>query len=234
MCLLGGPARATSMNLVTDGTFVATKVSSPGGFLCANTGGSTCNSNLTDWNATCSSGGCTGTASPSSILFAGTNGSAWNGGYGLTWSGIGNAPTGGNVVAIDGGTSYDSTLSQTINGLVVGHVYLLQFYQAATQQIGETGATTEQWQVTLGGTTQTSALQNTPSQGAHPWEIVNLDFVATSTSELLSFFALGSPSNEPPVSLLADVSLQDIPEPASLALVGCGVLALGLVSRRRA
>jgi hypothetical protein len=95
------------------------------------------------------------------------------------------------------------------------------------------GATTEQWRVTLGGEAETSSLMHNASQGVVPWSQQTLDFIATSTSEVLTFLALGTPGGEPPVSLLADVSMTDIPEPASFALVGGGVLALLAARRRR-
>ena len=229
---LSGPASADTINLVTNGTFSSTSLSGTGGFLCANTGGTTCTSAVASWSATCATGGCTGTKTPSSVLFAGSNGSAWNNGSGLYWNGIGNAPLGGNVIGIDGDAQYTSVLSQSVSGLKVGETYLLQFYQAASQQTGLSGKTTEQWSVSLGGgTSQISALQNTASQSASPWTTVAMRFVANATSETLQFVALGTPAGEPPVVLLSDVSMVDIPEPAGLAVVAVGLL--GFVRMRR-
>ena len=93
--------------LVTDGTFQQTTTTSPGGYLCQVATGTVCTSQLTDWMATCSSVGCSSHASPSSILFAGTTGGAFNGGIGLYWNdaaghAIGNVPGGGNAIALDG------------------------------------------------------------------------------------------------------------------------------------
>jgi hypothetical protein len=34
-----------------------------------------------------------------------------------------------------------------------------------------------------------STLMDTPSQGAHPWELVNMSFLATASTETLSFLA---------------------------------------------
>ena len=238
LCTLAGPAAAGPINLVQNGDFTQTTVSgAAGGYLCNISGGSACTSQVTGWSATCSSGGCTGTKSPSSVMFAGTSGSAWNGGVGLYWSGIGDPPLGGNTIGIDGDSNYTSILSQSIAGLNVGQTYMLQFYQAASQQIGLSGATTEKWQVSLGGgVAQMSPVQNTPSKGASGWQQVTMSFVASATSEVLQFVALGTPTGEPPVCLLGDVSLaasvSAVPEPASLAMVGAGLLGF-LVFRRR-
>jgi len=237
LCVFGVGRPAYAGTLITDGTFVATNLASPGGFLCANgTGvGNTCTSNLTDWSGTCSSSSCVGTSTPGSLLFKGATDvsvSAWNGGMGL-YPTILNPPGGGNVVAIDGGAPYASSIFQTVSGLSIGDRYSLSFYQGAAQQSGLSGATTEQWKVTFGSTSQSSTLMNNASKGVVGWGLQTMNFIATSTSETLTFLAVGTPSGDPPVVLLADVAMSDIPEPASLALVGGGVLAL-VVSRRRA
>jgi len=238
------PARAQATNLVTDGTFLTTALTD-GGFICQNGAnvGSTCTSNLTQmvgntamtvWQATCSSNGCSGTNTPGSVLFGGATDvdvSAWNGGFGL-YPTVLNPPNGGNVLAVDGDPNYTQTISQMVTGLTVGQGYLLTFYQGAGQQDGLSGATTEKWQVSLGGTTQTSATMYNASQGVVGWNEVHFDFVATSTSELLSFVALGTPSGEPPVVLLSDVSLE-VPEPASRALLGASAVGLLMWRRRR-
>jgi hypothetical protein len=236
LCAAGlRPAAASP--LITNGSFTATSLASPGGYICQNGSGvgSTCTSNLTGWTGTCSSDGCTGSNTPASLLFAGTTNltvSAWNGGLGL-YPTIANAPGGGNVVAIDGGSQYRSSISQTVTGLKVGDSYSLAFTQGAAQQEGETGATTEQWQVTFGTRTDTSTLMNNASEGVVGWNAQSMFFIATATSETLTFLALGTPSNEPPVVLLADVALNDIPEPADVVLLAACVLGL-ITLRRRA
>jgi hypothetical protein len=230
-------AAAGPLNLVTDGTFQATSLTSPGGYICQNgsTVGNTCTSNLTDWSGTCSPASCAGSSTPASLLFAGAvdvDVGAWNGNRGL-YPTVLDPPTGGNVVAIDGGSQYRSSISQTITGLKVGDSYSLAFYQGAAQQEGDSGATTEQWQVTFGGKIDTSTLMNNASEGVVGWNAQSMFFIATSTSETLTFLALGTPSNEPPVVLLADVALTDIPEPTDYAMLGAGALGLMLLRRRR-
>jgi len=76
-------------------------------------------------------------------------GNAFSGSLGF-WVNPGASPAGGNYVAIDGDANYSRTLTQTIRGLTVGKQYSIGLYQAAAQQSGFSGATTEQWQVLLG------------------------------------------------------------------------------------
>jgi hypothetical protein len=121
----------------------------------------------------------------------------------------------GNYVGIDGDPVFQAPIFQTINGLIVGETYALEFYQAAAQQNGVAAATTEQWQVSLGGDTQNSSRMSIPGGGFWSWSVQTMDFTATSPSEVLNFMALGT--GVPPVALLADVSLNAVPEPESWA-----------------
>jgi len=234
------PAKAGPVNLITDGTFQDTQngLKSPGGYLCQNgkNAGSTCVSNLTNWTPTCSSSGCAGSSTPSSLLYINSvTGdayvNAWNGGLQL-YPTIVAPPGGSNVIAIDGGTPYAASLAQTISGFVAGNEYVLTFYQGAAQQKGFTTATTEQWKVTFGTTSQTSLLMHNAPEGVVAWNEVTMNFIATSATETLTFLAIGSPSGEPPVVLLADVDMF-LPEPASLAMLGAGMLVLIAANRRR-
>jgi hypothetical protein len=228
--------------LVTDGTFTATSLSSPGGYVCQNGSGvgNTCTSNLTDWKSTCSPASCAGSSTPGSLLFAGAtyvNFSAFNGGQGLYGNGTLKDPTGGgNVIALDGDSDYASSIYQSISGLSIGDRYSVTFMQAAAQQSGTSGATTEQWKVTLGSSSQYSTLMNNASGGVVGWNSQTLNFIATATTETLTFFSVGTPSGagEPPVVLLADISMTDINEPATFAVLGGSALAVLVARRRRA
>jgi hypothetical protein len=217
--------------------FQQTSLSSPGGLICQVQSGTTCTSNLTEWSSTCGPyGGCSPGNTPSSLLFAGPTNvdfSVWNAGKGLA-SSLVDPPTGGNVVAIDGDPNFNGSISQTITGLKVGDSYVLSFQQAAAQQMYYTSATTEQWQVTLGTHTDTSTLMHDAVQSVVGWNGQSMFFIATSTSEALTFLALGTPTNEPPVVLLADVALTEIPEPTDFALLAAGIVGLVVLRRRRA
>jgi hypothetical protein len=143
-------------------------------------------------------------------------------------------PPGGNFIESDGSSGLAFPINQTISGLTVGQSYNVSFYQAAGQEFGDSGATTEQWQVSLGSDTQFSAVMNTPSEGVFPWEPQTLSYTASSTSEVLSFLAVGS-GGVPPIVFLDGVDMEaNVPEPsAGLLLAGVGtVIAIGRLGRR--
>jgi len=167
-----------------------------------------------------------------SLLFPNTNGSAFNCNCGLDGT-VANPPDGDNFVGADGDPTYSAPFSQTISGLTVGGTYALSFDQAAAQQGGTFGATTEQWQASLGSQTNDSTLMNNPSGGFTPWNHQTLSFTATSSSEVLTFLALGTPAGGPPVALLSDVSLVATPEPSSVFLTLSTVALLALFAIRR-
>lgn len=59
-------------------------------------------------------------------------------------------PAGTNFYQADGNPTFERTIFQTVAGLTAGITYTLQFQQAAGQQVGFSGQTTEQWLVDLG------------------------------------------------------------------------------------
>ena len=142
------------------------------------------------------------------------------------------SPDGGNFVAADGAYQTES-IDQTITGLTANTHYLVSFDWAGAQQSGYTGATTEQWTVSLGSQSISTAVAQNVNHGFTGWMHETFNFTATSGTETLSFLAHGTPNGEPPFSLLDGVSLSAVPEPASWSLMILGVGALGAVSRRR-
>jgi hypothetical protein len=206
---LAMPAQA--INLVTNGSFEQTSLSTSG-FLT--------NSDVTGWTTT---SGYTFEVFPGTETTTGIgNGVKLYPGAGGT---IPTSPDGFKYLAADGGYQTGTT-SQTINGLVVGQKYALTFYQAAAQQQGYTGATTDYWQVSLGAETHNSTVMNNPSQSFTGWQAQSLLFTATATSEVLGFMAVGTPSGQPPFALLDGVALNAVPEPATWTLMIIGLLAI--------
>jgi hypothetical protein len=145
------------------------------------------------------------------------------------------SPTGGSFLALDG--AYEvGAISTTITGMTAGKTYVLSFDYAGAQQHGYNGATTETVKVTIGGTTypEEPVLDNA-THGFTGWQSETIKFVASSSSEALSFLAVGTPGGEPPFTLLSDISVP-VPEPAAwtLMIAGFGGLGLALRNRRRA
>jgi hypothetical protein len=144
------------------------------------------------------------------------------------------SPDGGSFLAVDADPLYNSKISQTITGLVTGQTYNLSFWFAGAQFTTRTGATTEWWDVTFGDTTQRTAILSNASQGFTGWQKATMSFVATSSSELLTFLAGGTPAGQPPVVLLDGISLTAaVPEPSTAASLLLGVLLIGSVRLRR-
>lgn len=149
-------------------------------------------------------------------------------------------PVSGNFIQMDGDSRYGKALSQQIDNLMVGHQYTLSFYQAAGQQTGFDGPTTEKWQVSFGGDTQDSFKYSLASHGVGDWMSQSMTFTAKSGSEILSFLAVGTPNGVPPTVFLAGVDMEDttpsssVPEPSSVVTLLIGVAGVaGSALRRR-
>jgi PEP-CTERM motif len=82
-----------------------------------------------------------------------------------------------------------------------------------------------------------STLMNTPSQGVSAWNLVNMSFLATASTETLSFLAWGDNGNEtnlPPTVFLAGVNSPSlIPEPSTWAMMIMGFFGMAFLGRRK-
>ena len=147
------------------------------------------------------------------------------------------SPTGGDYIGADGAFEV-SAITQTVNGLIPGQNVTVSFAWAGAQQSGFTGPTSDKWTVSLGTVSVTNPSQSTNvvsllSEGATPWMNQTFTFVATSTSELLSFLTTGTPAGQPPFALLANVSVSNVPEPAGVGMFLTGLGGLLLIAKAR-
>ena len=73
-----------------------------------------------------------------------------------------------------------------------------------------------------------------PHTGFHPWTSQTVAFRAAGPMELLSFLALGAPSGGPPLVLLDNVSVTEVPapEPGTWSLLVIGFVMAGIAWRR--
>jgi hypothetical protein len=142
-------------------------------------------------------------------------------------------PGGGNFVVLDGDQTagIQAAIMQTITGLIPGLIYRLNFDWGAGQLQSRTGDTTEQLQVTFGSETKSTPVVSNPSHGFTGWMSQSLEFTAASATQVLTFLSVGTPNGLPPVATLANVSMYQVPEPMTLALLGSGLA--GLVATRR-
>lgn len=196
------------------------------------------NTSVTGW--TVDPGGYTFLFAPGTADTSGANGqygnlALWGPGNGVNNGLPATSPDGGYFIGADGAFQ-DLPIYQTLSGLTVGHTYNVSFYWAASQQEFFTGATQDGWTVSLGSDTQDTGSASIPSQGFSGWQSASFNYVATSTSEVLSFLAHGVPSGVPPFSLLDGVKLSDttsVPEPTALVSLFAGVVGFGVFARRR-
>jgi hypothetical protein len=152
---------------------------------------------------------------------------------------------GGAFMVLDADPGFSGPLQQTVNGLTVGQQYELSFWWAAGELSNRQGYTFSQLTGSFGG----DAFATNPFFNSHPfnapgfanqtgdfsgWQQVSFNFTAHTTSQLLSFLAVGAPAaNLPPVAFLDGVSVRAVPEPAVWGLMLMGFGGLGVVARRR-
>lgn len=160
-------------------------------------------------------------------------------------NGFVDAPSGHNFIAADAGLHLsDGTgtapITQIVNNLTAGLQYRVTFDWASAQQSGFNGATTENWSVSLGSTgiagvdeTYSTPYDMNVNHGFTGWHTATFLFTATGSTQTLAFLANGTPEGQPPFSLLADPTLQAVPEPATWAMMLVGFGTMGMMMRGR-
>jgi PEP-CTERM motif len=215
---------AQATNLVTNGSFEMT-TNGPGqmGFNTDAVGWTTTGYNFIFGPGTADNGGVTGQFG---------NVQLWGPGNGSNNGLPATSPDGGNFIAADGAFQV-APIEQTINGLTVGNQYTVSFYWGGAQQFGFDGATTEQFQVSLGNQSFLTAVLQNPTHGFTGWMFQQFTFTADNTSDVLAFLAIGTPTGVPPFVLLDGVSMNaaggTTPEPGTLLLMIGGLGSLGAV-----
>jgi hypothetical protein len=144
------------------------------------------------------------------------------------------SPNGGNFLAINVDANNNSFISQVLAGLHAGTKYNISFYQASINS--EVVPSAVEWLVTLGGTqlNPSPVVMNPNTDSFTPWAQQTITFTATAAevaSPTLRFLAQSTLASGPPIALIDGIN---IPEPASIGLLGFGIAGLAGLRRRRA
>ena len=143
---------------------------------------------------------------------------------------------GGNFLAFAGDWTTNAIVSQLVQGLTIGNEYTLLFQYAAGQYNVGDGDTSAGWLVNFGSEWGTAPALSNPSHGFNGWVESEMHFTASTSSQVLSFMSMGGPNGLAPVALLDGVALTEttsVPEPGSIALVGAGLIGLGVARRSK-
>lgn len=138
------------------------------------------------------------------------NGSAW---------GFTNAPVGTQTAFLQGVGS----ISQDITGLISGQAYTVSFYLEQRPNYGVDPVT-----ISVGGV---NLLSGTDAPSV--WQLYTETFIASGSSESLSFSTSIPNDGGDYDAGLSGVSVASTPEPSSIFLLGSGLLGLGGMVRRK-
>ena len=143
----------------------------------------------------------------------------------------------GNCVDTDGSpsasmTNFSGAITSINIGLIAGDSYLLSFDLNGSQRPSGLLSTTD---VTLSGAgninlVNTAITEPSPFIATAP---ITYNFTALSTGNVNLVFASQDPAGQNAGNLLDNITITTTPEPISMLLFGGGLLAVGLVGRKR-
>ena len=120
----------------------------------------------------------------------------------------------------------NAMISQVIAGLTIGSSYQLSFDWGAgvcsvVPPCDTPSPTNSGWDISFGLATDSVNSGPVPFQSFSGWKTYAKNFTATATSQTLSFLSKGGPSGAPPMSLLDNVSVAEVPKvPGPLGILG--------------
>jgi len=140
----------------------------------------------------------------------------------------GNAQHGSQYVELD--SFGNSSMSQSFSALELGRSYELSFWYSPRAGVA---ADSNGLQVFWNGQALSPEPLTGTGRGAHAWTQFSFDLLGQAGTNTLSFAAVGR-SDSLGGSLDNVALVQQVPEPASLALCLGGLLGVGALTRRRA